>query len=355
MTNFSKKISHWYIQHHRQLPWRETSDPYRIWISEIILQQTQVKQGLDYYFKFIENFPDLKALATAAEQNVLKTWQGLGYYSRARNLHKAAQHIFYNLNGAFPATRIELQKLKGIGPYTAAAIASIAFNEPHAVVDGNVYRLLSRFFAIETPIDTTAGKKEFELLANKLLDKQNPGRFNQAMMEMGALICTPANPRCTGCPLSENCKSNKAGTQNNFPVKSKKTEKRTRHFNYIVIKTSKAIYLSKREHADIWEGLFEPCLIESVQPLNQEEIETTLKTKWPGLTFEVFSKHHKKHILTHQLIEATFYGVILRGKEELTMFPGTAQLQKVPLNELHHYPVPRLIERYFQNQFLAVV
>ena len=352
MTHFTKKISHWYHQHHRALPWRETSDPYRIWISEIILQQTQVKQGLDYYLKFIKTFPDIKALATASEQNVLKTWQGLGYYSRARNLHKAAQYVYYNLNGVFPTTKQDLQKLKGIGPYTAAAIASIAFNEPHAVVDGNVYRLLSRFFAIDTPIDTTAGKKEFERFANELLDKQNPGIFNQAMMEMGALICTPVNPRCSDCPLIKNCISAKAGTQKKFPVKRKKTEKRTRFFNYIVLKSSKTIYLSKREDSDIWQGLYEPLLIESKHPLKQQEVVAALKTMWPGLSFRVISEYHKRHLLTHQLIEATFFGIVLHHDEELPPSTGKSQLVPVLLNEMDNYPVPRLIEKYLHNHFL---
>jgi A/G-specific adenine glycosylase len=264
MTHFNIKICDWYLQNHRQLPWRETSDPYRIWISEIILQQTRVKQGHDYYLRFIGAFPTVETLARASEQNVLRAWQGLGYYTRARNLHRAARVIVNDLGGQMPRNSHDLRKLSGIGPYTAAAIASIAFREPVAVVDGNVYRLLSRCFAISTPIDSTEGKKSFGALANRLIDTLEPGRFNQAMMELGALICTPTNPQCHLCPVEADCLSLKTGTHLQYPVKGKKIAKRTRHFNYVLLRSAVTCFATKRrEKDDIWQGLFEPLLIES--------------------------------------------------------------------------------------------
>lgn len=346
MTKFNHKITVWYSQNHRKLPWRDTSDPYKIWISEIILQQTQVKQGLNYYFKFIERFPDINTLANASEQNVLKIWQGLGYYSRARNMHKAAVYIACNLSGVFPKTKVELQKIIGIGPYTAAAIASIAFNEPHAVVDGNVYRLLSRFFAISTPIDSTIGKKEFETLANQLLDKENPGNFNQAMMEMGALICTPFNPACNICPIAVECKSRSTATQLLFPVKGKKADKRTRHFNYIFIRYNDSILMNVREKGDIWQGLFEPLLIESNNLHNNESLADFLKIEWPNFNLEISTKFDSRHILTHQMIIARFFEIIWSDHLKIPKKFGDKELQLITASSIHNYPVAKLIDNY---------
>jgi A/G-specific adenine glycosylase len=349
MTNFNNKIIDWYLQYHRKLPWRETSDPYKIWISEIILQQTQVKQGLNYYLRFIESFPDIKSLANASEQSVLKMWQGLGYYSRARNLHKAALYIVSTLSAEFPKSKADLQKISGIGPYTAAAIASIAYNEPHAVVDGNVYRLLSRVFAISTPIDSTLGKKEFETLANLLIDKDSPGIFNQAMMEMGALICTPSSPDCQLCPIASECKSRATGTQLQFPVKGKKAGKRTRFFNYINIRNKGFIVLSKREKGDIWQGLFEPLLIESDTLLSEVTLSSLLNKEWVGSNIEPKIKSEAKHILTHQIIIARFFEIYWPEQLKLPASYCRKSLQTIDLSDIHNYPIPRLIENYLSK------
>lgn len=351
MTYFNQKITAWYNQNHRQLPWRKTTDPYKIWISEIILQQTQVKQGLNYYIRFIESFPDIESLATASEQNILKVWQGLGYYSRARNLHKAAQHIYYNMSGKFPSTRNDLLKLSGIGPYTAAAISSIAFNEPYAVVDGNVYRLLSRFFAISTPIDSTQGKKEFEKLANYLLDRDNPGTFNQAMMEMGALICTPTNPLCHQCPLASECKSFLTKTTDQFPVKSKKTEKKIRHFNYAIIQTHKSLILTRRDQGDIWHGLFEPLLIESDKEINDMKFAKLIQQHWPHFNQNITLQTTKKQILTHQIIYAKIFRIVIPEETTIPDMFNSKQLLMVDFDQLKQYPIPRLIDQYFNIDF----
>lgn len=354
MTYFNLKISEWYQQNQRKLPWRETSDPYKIWISEIILQQTQVKQGQNYYFKFIETFPDIQTLAKTSEQKILKIWQGLGYYSRARNLHKAAIYICNNLSGEFPKTKIELEKLSGIGPYTAAAIASIAFNKPHAVVDGNVYRLLSRFFAISTPIDSTQGKKEFELLANELIDRQSPGTFNQAMMEMGALVCTPAKPQCHICPIADKCKSRAAGSQMQFPVKRKKGDKRTRYFNYVIIRNNASLLLSKRNKGDIWQGLFEPLLIESDILLSQNSLYEILNHEWPYMEHMPIIKSESRQTLTHQIIYARFFELFLPHAFELPRSIFKKELQAVNLASWHEYPVPRLIENFLTKNITNI-
>ena len=221
MDFFAKRLIKWYNFNKRELPWRSTSDPYKIWLSEIILQQTQVNQGLSYYLKFVEEFQTVKDLAKAPADKVMKLWQGLGYYSRARNLHEAAKNIVNEHKGEFPKAYEDIRALKGVGDYTAAAIASIAYNLPYAVVDGNVYRVLSRIFGIETPIDSTSGKKEFNELANELLTKKNPADYNQAIMEFGALYCRPKNPDCTNCIFNDKCEAYRLNKINLLPVKSK--------------------------------------------------------------------------------------------------------------------------------------
>ncbi len=312
--NFSKKLINWYLLNKRELPWRESSDPYKIWISEIILQQTRVNQGLAYYERFVRRFPTVTSLSDACEDEVLKFWQGLGYYSRARNLHTAARTITSIHNGIFPTDYQSILKLKGIGEYTAAAICSFAYGSPYAVVDGNVFRVLSRFFGIETPIDSSEGKKSFSGLAQELLDKENPGLHNQAIMDLGAIICTPASPDCNECPLQDGCYAFANRSWMNFPVKKQKTKQRIRYFYYFYITGENVkTYLHKREGKDIWENLYELPLIETERELWEEEVQnqsgfSVLETEFKNIQIR---KIHPtvKHVLSHQHIYAHFLEV----------------------------------------------
>ena len=268
----SNNLTNWYQANKRDLPWRDISDPYRIWISEIILQQTRVNQGLSYYNRFIERFPTIAVLSEAEEDTVLKYWQGLGYYTRARNLHKAATQIMTDFKGTFPVEYNQVIKLAGIGEYTAAAICSFAYNQPYAVVDGNVYRVLSRVFAIQTPIDSSSGKKEIAILAQDLLSKSNPALHNQALMEFGALQCIPAAPDCTNCPLQSVCRAYELNLVSVLPVKSLKTKVTNRFFNYFFIRFEDKTFLQKRVNKDVWQNLFEFPLIESDHLLSTSEL-----------------------------------------------------------------------------------
>ena len=307
MQDFSERLVTWYLEKKRDLPWRNTKNPYKIWLSEIILQQTRVAQGLPYYYKFIENFPTVHALANAEEQEVLRLWQGLGYYSRARNLHAAAKYVVNELEGKFPENYTELKKLKGVGDYTAAAIASFAFGEKVAVVDGNVYRVLARLFGIDIDINSTKGKKNFNELANELIPSQNPDMHNQAMMEFGALQCTPANPDCMFCPFTTECDARLTQRQNVLPVKIKKVKQKKRYFNYFVINDGDKYYLKERKSGDIWQGLFDFPLIVTDKPLEQQEfIQKYLKEHLENPSLISISKEYK-HILTHQIIYSKFF------------------------------------------------
>src|SRR5690606_265290 len=260
---FTRRLMHWHATHNdRSLPWKEEKDPYKIWLSEIILQQTRAQQGLPYYIKFTEAYPKVKDLATAAEEEVFRLWQGLGYYNRCRNMLATARYIHTELGGKFPRSFEEIQNLKGVGAYTAAAIASFAYGLPHAVVDGNVYRVLSRYFGIDKPIDSTAGKKEFTKLADALLDKTGSAGYNQAIMDLGATVCKPASPDCDGCPLAEKCFARANGLIADLPVKSKKLTIKTRHFHYILFLHDGHLWIRKRTEKDIWQNLHEPFLIE---------------------------------------------------------------------------------------------
>lgn len=340
MTDFHLLIIDWYRQNQRQLPWRNTNDPYKIWLSEVILQQTRVDQGLNYYLKFIEHYPTIHDLASATEQEVLNDWQGLGYYSRARNIHKTAQLISSNYNGVFPDNYNDLLKLKGIGPYTAAAIASFAFKETKAVVDGNVYRFLSRLFDISTPIDSTAGKKEFQLLADRLIDAKQPDVFNQAIMEFGATVCTPKKPNCLTCIFSEQCLSNGNKTTSERPVKSKKTKVRDRFFNYLIFKNGNEFQIQQRTQKDIWQNMFEPYLLETDEKSNLSEIQNELKKLSINASAIEIEKEYK-HILSHQRIHAKFF--IINSLSNLN------DLKTVNLSDLEEYPLPRLFDRFLDD------
>lgn len=346
MNFFAQKLLKWYKINKRDLPWRTTKDPYKIWLSEIILQQTQVNQGLSYYLKFIEKYPDVKKLANAPEDEVLRLWQGLGYYSRARNLHFAAKYIVKEHNAGFPSDFLSIKKMKGVGDYTAAAVASIAFNLPHAVVDGNVYRVLSRVFGITEPIDSTKGKKYFNELANELLDQSNPSDYNQAIMEFGALYCKPVNPDCANCIFNDKCLAFINHEVQKLPVKSKKTKIRNRYFNYILIQTNDSIFIRKRSDEDIWKGLYEFVLIETDVQTDEYKLIQSKRFKqiFDSFEYEIngTSKLYK-HILSHQHIYARFIGVKVSNNYK------NASLKKIKMNHLGQFAFPRLIEKHLKE------
>ena len=340
----SKSLIKWYEANKRELPWRDISDPYRIWISEIILQQTRVNQGLSYYLRFIERFPNVKALAIANEDEVLKYWQGLGYYSRARNLHKTAQIIAEKHKGKFPNSYTDIVLLKGIGAYTAAAVCSFAYNQAYAVVDGNVYRVLSRLFAIETPIDSNKAKKEFSELATNLLDKSKPGIHNQAIMEFGALQCIPVQPDCNACPFQKTCKAYKLDLVDKLPIKASKTKVRERFFNYFLIQYQSKIYIQKRTEKDIWQNLYELPLIESNKLFEPEEIGTNdFLTNIENIEISSTTSTFK-HILSHQRIFARFFSVTVSDKNNYLN-----QLIEINCNEIDNYAVSRLTSLFFET------
>ncbi|WP_165023119.1 A/G-specific adenine glycosylase [Dysgonomonas sp. ZJ279] len=338
----SALLTQWYEKNKRELPWRETNDPYIIWISEIILQQTRVDQGWAYFDRFIYRFPDVSSLAVADEGEVLKLWQGLGYYSRARNLHATAQIIAGIYKGVFPREYKDVLALKGIGEYTAAAIVSFAYNQPYAVVDGNVYRVLSRIFAVDDAIDTTSGKKVFAQLAQSLLNEEEPGLHNQAIMEFGALQCVPMSPNCQICPMADFCQAYLYNKVSSYPVKEGKTKVRNRYFNYLDIRHNDKMYLNKRGAKDIWHGLYELPLIEtseslSIERLQKDESFVKLFDNVEGVTITLVSQ--MKHVLSHQIIYANFYRIeIERGD-----FPDYLQIEAETVDD---YPVSRLVEKY---------
>ena len=349
MNSLQNTLINWYAESRRDLPWRHNPTPYQVWLSEVILQQTRVIQGMDYYLRFIERWPDVDSLAQASEEEVLKMWQGLGYYSRARNLHKCAKQVVEQYDGKFPADFEQLKKLKGIGEYTAAAIASIAFNLPHAVVDGNVYRVLSRLFDIETPININEGQTLFAQLANELLNREQPSLHNQAMMEFGALHCTPKNPNCLHCPLQAQCLAFANMTVMQRPVKLPKVKVLTRYFNYLVIRTEDKIYIHKRDDNDIWKNLYDfPC-IETEEMTSAEDIlqsETFLQLiENKSFVVRKVSQLYK-HQLTHRTIMARFIEIKL--DEELLQIE-TKDLFLTPESDLGNYPIPRLIDLYLNT------
>ena len=343
MDNISDILLDWYARHGRDLPWRRTRDPYRIWLSEVILQQTRVAQGMDYYLRFTERFPDVGSLAAAPEDEVLKLWQGLGYYSRARNLHAAARQVVERFGGRFPVALEEVRSLRGVGDYTAAAICSAAYDAPCAVVDGNVYRVLARLFDLDAPIDSTAGKRTFAELAQSQLDTAHPGRYNQAIMDFGALRCTPSSPRCEVCPLAGQCLALAAGTVAARPVKQGKTRVRDRWFNYLHVSSGDRTLLRRREGRDIWQGLYEFPLIETEGPAELPELvrlpqfrELLGDAPW----HLVRSIPLPKHQLSHQTLHAVVHRI-----ETLSLTPAAAAMA-VPTAALGDYAVPRLIDRY---------
>ena len=337
----------WYEENKRDLPWRRTSDPYLIWISEIILQQTRVVQGLEYFNRFTERFPDVAALARADEDEVMKYWQGLGDYSRARNLHAAARQIMNDFSGVFPRTREEVLSLKGIGDYTAAAICSFAYRLPYATVDGNVFRVLARLFDIDLPIDGGEGKKYFTALAQSLLDERRPDLFNQAMMEFGALQCVPKSPDCEHCRLNGTCLGLAARQVERLPVKSGKTVVKPRYFNYLYIHGQGMTLLFKRTGNDIWRNLYEFPLIETERAVTWEELSgmAVFQELFDGIEKVEITREYvaKKHVLSHRVIYPVFYEIRVDSFSE-----GMEKYLKVPDDRVGEYAVSRLIQSYLE-------
>jgi A/G-specific adenine glycosylase len=349
-SQISNILISWYEQNKRELPWRDITDPYKIWISEIILQQTRVNQGLSYYLRFIERFPTVSQLAKAEEDEVLKYWQGLGYYSRARNLHKAAKQVASKFNGVFPVNHTDVLQLSGIGDYTAAAICSFAYNQAFAVVDGNVFRVLSRFFGIETPIDSTTGKKEFAELAKKLLSNIEPALHNQAIMEFGALQCVPNSPDCQNCSLQNSCRAFQSNLVSVLPVKAQKTKVSNRFFNYLFIEFQGNTFLQKRTRKDIWQNLYEFPLIESVKLFSSSELfeNEDFKTLLSGISeVNIFKKSNPmKHVLSHRVIYAQFITIEINELNE-----KFDKLAKTPINQIDKFAVSRLMELFLEKLF----
>ena len=341
---FSNQLVLWYLDNKRDLPWRTTLNPYKIWLSEIILQQTRVDQGMAYYYKFVENFSTINKLALASEEQVLKLWQGLGYYSRARNLHYSAKYVMNELNGEFPVTYNELLKLKGVGDYTASAIASICFNEATAVVDGNVYRVLARYFGIKTPINSTKGIKEFKQLAQQLINVKNSGTHNQAIMEFGALMCKPQNPNCESCPLNKGCVALGKKEIKELPVKEKKLKIKNRYFNYLVIQTEdNKTKIVKREKG-IWLNLYEFPLIETLSEIDENQLIEHVKFeelfKNISTSVQLFNKEKVVHKLSHQHIHTQFWVVNTAASANFTL----------SWNAIKIFPVSSLIYNFI-NQY----
>jgi A/G-specific adenine glycosylase len=342
--NFSTKLINWYTVNKRDLPWRSTNNPYYIWLSEIILQQTQVVQGTPYYHAFTSQFPTVYDLANANEEDVLKLWQGLGYYSRARNLHWSAKYIVNELDGVFPDTYKDILKLKGVGDYTASAIASISFNEVTAVVDGNVYRALSRIFGIETPINSTSGQKEFKALAQQLIDKQQPAIFNQAIMEFGARQCKPKNPDCSVCPFKTGCLALKENKIDVLPVKLKKTKVTKKYFNFIVIisKNEKTI-LEQRVGSGIWQNLYQFPLIETEKPSTYNNIKSKIENLdvLEDMNFDVhlYNDTDIIHKLSHQHLYTKFWIVSVDENIE----------NGIDISNIEDFPVPILIGNFIDK------
>lgn len=345
MDSIAHTLLDWYDRHGRDLPWRQTRDPYHIWLSEVILQQTRVAQGMAYYARFVDRFPDVAALAAAEEDEVLKLWQGLGYYSRARNLLAAARQVAETFGGVFPRTYEEVRSLHGVGDYTAAAICSAAYDTPCAAVDGNVYRVLSRLHDLDDPIDTPAGRRLFAAMAAEQLDRRQPGRYNQAIMDFGALQCTPRQPQCATCPLAERCSARAAGTVALRPVKQGRTRIRDRRFHYLHLVCRGETLLRRRSAGDIWQGLYEFPMIETPEETTFEELIRSERFRTlAGDGFRlVRTTPLPRHQLSHQRIHATVYRI---DAERLDTPEG---IVRTAAGSVGDYAVPRLLERYLEE------
>ncbi len=340
--NFSKSLTHWYLQNRRELPWRDTTDPYFIWLSEIMLQQTRVAQGLPYYLAFVDSFPTVFDLASADEQQVLKLWQGLGYYSRARNLHATAKHVAFERNGIFPQSYSELLKLKGVGEYTAAAIASFSYNEAVPVVDGNVFRVLSRVFAVETDISNASAKKEFFALAFELMPESNPALFNQSTMEFGALQCVPKNPNCAICPLQSGCIAFQTGRVADFPINNKKQKITKRYFNYLVFQDEEAkTIIHKRTDKGIWHNLYEFPLLETLQEEPFEVVSKLVESENDIISIHEFNQKSIIHKLSHQHLHIKFWKINVKGSIKNGLDYESAAA----------FPFPIVLHNFIENHY----
>ena len=343
---FQNELLSWYLANKRDLPWRHTRDAYTIWLSEVILQQTRVEQGLPYFNTFRDNFPTVADFAAADESRVLKLWQGLGYYSRGRNMHATARAVMDVYGGIFPTLHDELIKLKGIGEYTAAAISSFSSGEARAVVDGNVFRVLSRYFGISTPINSPQGKREFFKLANELLYLPDPAMYNQAIMEFGAIQCKPKSPDCKICPLNMDCFALKNNVVNQLPVKLSKAEKKVRFFNYLVCTDNENILVKERQAGDIWQHLYDFPLLETdhlpslIDPAFLEQIR-----EGSGSNATPVLLSYKKHLLTHQIIHVQFFGL----KNYIFNFSKQKELNWVPYERLNELPQPKVIHDFLKE------
>lgn len=344
-NRFTTSLNHWHHNYNnRSLPWKGEKDPYKIWLSEIILQQTRAAQGLPYYVAFTEAYPTVTALAVADDTDVFRLWQGLGYYNRCKNMLVTARLVTTLHNGIFPTTYNQLLTLKGIGPYTAAAIASFAFNEPVAVVDGNVYRVLSRCFGIDTPIDSTAGKKMFAELAQQLLHLDASAAHNQAIMDLGATVCTPSLPKCSQCPLNDQCVGTKSSLVAVLPIKTKKIVVKQRYFNYILLLHNDKIWIQKRKAGDIWENLHEPYLIETTEPAdNNTLIKDNLLVNVDPEELTLVAK--SKQRLTHQLINSSFYTLAINDLSLVITQNG----EWINNSELKKLAFPKTLVSFFKN------
>lgn len=347
-TYFTNKLMHWHAtENNRSLPWKNERDPYKIWLSEIILQQTRAEQGLPYYQNFIKAYPTVDDLARARDEDVFRLWQGLGYYNRCRNMLFSARYIHTELNGRFPDTHEDILSLKGVGAYTAAAIASFAYDLPHAVLDGNVYRVLSRYYGIATAIDSTDGKKEFAALAQELLDTSNSAAYNQAIMDLGATVCTPKSPKCNSCPLQKKCFAYEKGIIQDLPVKSKKLKVKTRYFHYILFIHEGNIWLKKRTGNDIWQNLHEPFLVEAGKELSKKELLQHADVSYLSLQpRQVIYEGSLSQRLTHRIISSAFYTVHTETKPD---FSGKGGFW-LPISELGSYALPKTIVSFIEKK-----
>lgn len=349
-NSFSENLLRWNrTENGRKMPWKGEKDPYRIWLSEIILQQTRVEQGLKYYQTFIKTFPNIEKLAKSEEKKVFKLWEGLGYYSRCRNLIATARFIVNERKGIFPGEYEEILKLKGVGPYTAAAIASFAYNQPHAVIDGNVFRVLARYFGIETPIDGTDGKKQFTTLANELLDRKHPGEYNQAIMDFGATVCKPLAPLCEACVFQSHCVAFKTGKVNELPVKEKKLKQKTRFFYFFLLGHKDLVAVKERSEKDIWRHLYQFPAIETGQKADVDEvIATAVQTGWLRSAQDVTAISEEfVQKLTHQTIKGVFITATVRQKSKLTRDHEWVQRE-----ELNALAFPRMLKIFLEKGIL---
>jgi A/G-specific adenine glycosylase len=354
LEKIRKSLRNWYSQCARVLPWRSTSEPYNILVSEVILQQTRVNQGIDYYKRFLEVFPNLKCLAEADENQVFKLWEGLGYYSRARNLYKTAKVIHYELHGRFPDSFSELVKLPGIGVYSASAIGSIAFGLPYPAIDGNAKRVLSRLFAIDVTIERKSDFDKIHKIASDLLDKSNPGIHNQAIIELGAIICLPQSPKCSECPVAEFCIAKVQNRISDFPKRKHRVPPKTRHFNYFVFYDDVSIILGKRSGKDIWMGLFQPFLLEADRLFSVND--ALIELRGQGIVIENseclnIKGDDFKHVLSHQLINTRFFCANIN----MVYFPELLPYHRISIHQFPKFPVSRLISRFLQKNIPEIL